>query len=347
MVWRLTSPNSLPKDSEEKFMPNRPTSYRKLFSYASKTNDIIEKDLLKKIQSDYEMYHIHDLKSFEDILNEKEIECPKCKSKNIKVHGYDENAIKRYKCKDCLKTFNLFTNTLFTSSKINIKAWFAYLECLLSGTSVKAACLTAKISLPTGSNWLNKIFIVLNNYQENIKLNKNIYIDETYVHVDSSDIVYFEEVGKIKKVKKQPRGISRNKICILLATDNTHSFAEIVCKGRPQRLKNLQICSKHIERNSTIIGDEDTSLTLTANELDLNRVMIKSNTEEAYNELEPIDQLCNRLKFFLNKHRGFSKDELENYLNLFIFIENERNKNTDLYIMTKALLKMLFSYKKQ
>ncbi len=96
-----------------------------------------------------------------------------------------------------------------------------------------------------------------------------------------------------------------------------------------------------------MIGDEDTSLTLTANELNLNRVMVKSNTEEAYNELEPIDQLCNRLKFFLNKHRGFLKDELENYLNLFIFIENERNKNPDLYIMTKTLLKMLFSYKKQ
>ncbi len=226
-----------------------------------------------------------------------------------------------------------------------MKSWFAFLECLLSGTSIKAACLTAKIAISTGVEWTNRIFTVLKNYQENITLDKIVYIDETYIHVDSSDVVYEDEIGKIKKVKKSLRGISRNKICILLATDKKHSFAEIVGTGRPSRTKNYEICSKHIQKQSTLIGDEDTSLTYTANELNLKRIQYKSNTEEAYKELEPIDQLCNRLKFFLDKHRGFLKVVLQDYINLFIYIENERFDNTDLYIVTKKLLVLLFQYK--
>lgn len=77
-------------------------------------------------------------------------------------------------------------------------------------------------------------------------------ITEKYIH------------DKIKKVRKQPRGISRNKICILIATDMKKSFALIVNHGRPQKKKNYEICKKHIMPGSLLIGDEDTSLAYTA-----------------------------------------------------------------------------------
>ena len=157
---------------------------------------------------------------------------------------------------------------------------------------------------------MKKIFKVLKNYQDDIVLNSPVFIDETYVHEDASKIEYKDEIGKIKKVKKQPRGISRNKICILIATDKKKSFALIVNHGRPQRMKNYEICKKHIVPGSHLIGDEDTSLTYTANQMKLSREMYKSNTEEAYEHLEPIDQLCSRYKFFLGKHKGFKKEIL-------------------------------------
>ena len=134
-------------------------------------------------------------------------------------------------------------------------------------------------------------------------------------------------------------------ICILVATDMEKSFAEIVGTGRPSRIKNYEICLKHIHKNSLMIGDEDTSLTYTANNLQLTRKQYKSNTEEAYKELEPVDQLCKRLKFFLDKHRGFEKEFLQDYINLFIYIDNERFNNPDLYITTKKTLKKLLIYK--
>ena len=85
----------------------------------------------------------------------------------------------------------------------------------------------------------------------------------------------------------------------------------------------------------------------TANQLNLKRITYKSYTEEAYENFEPIDNLCGQFKHFLNKHRGFKKDILQDYINLFIFIENEKNKEDDLYEVTIKLLKMIISSQKQ
>ena len=101
---------------------------------------------------------------------------------------------------------------------------------------------------------MKKIFKTLNHYQENIILGKKIYIDETYVHEDSSKIYFLDDIGKIKKVKKKPRGIPRNKICILLATDEDKSIGYIVCHGRPQRKRIYNICKDHLIKQSTVIG---------------------------------------------------------------------------------------------
>lgn len=324
------------------------SSYRKLASLLKDSEDDFEMQILSRILDDYNSYHEHDFLSFEKLVSkERKLECPSCHSIKVLKNGKDKNGTQRYKCKDCGKNFNLLENTLFFSSKINIKAWYAFLECILNGTSVKAACMTAKISLVTGSFWMKKIFKALKTYQDDILLDKTIYIDETFIHEDISKIEYKEEIGKIRKVKQEYRGISRNKICILIATDKRLSFAHVTNHGRPQRLKNYEMCKKHITSGSLLISDIDNSLVYTANQLNLKRLTYKSKTQEAYDALEPIDTLCGQLKLFLNKHRGFKKDILQDYINLFIFIENEKSITSDLYEITIKLMKMIINIQKE
>lgn len=321
------------------------SSYSKLFSVLNTTEDLFEVDVLNRIYEDYLKFHENNLNDFIQLLDKKLV-CPKCKSTDIIKHGKNRSGSIRFKCKSCGKTFSSLDHTLFFSSKVNIKAWLAFLECILSGSSTLEACIVAKISTVTGVEWMKKVFQTIRNYQNEIRLGETVYIDETYVHEDSSKIYLLEDIGKIKKVKKQPRGISRNKICILMVTDETRSVAHIVCKGRPQRKLVYNICKEHLTKGCTLIGDIDTSLTYTANKMDINRITYKSNTEEAYEILEPIDQLCARFKYFIDKHRGFKKDVLQDYINLFIFIENERKQEKDLYKVTLKLLKMMFEYRK-
>lgn len=323
------------------------SSYRKMFSLLSNDEDLFEFEIIHRIKEDYDRFHKHDFVALEKLFLKDEICCPACGSTSHIGHGKDKNGVQRYKCKDCGKTFNIAADSLFFSSKVNIQAWFVFLECLLSGSSTAEACITAKISTVTGSKWIKKIFMALKEYQENVVLGKEVYIDETFVHVDKSATYYHEKSDDKGTVKRKPRGISRNQICILVATDKDKSFAEIVSHGRPPRLKNYQICIKHIQPESHLIGDEDTSLTYTAKEMNLTRTQIKSGTQEAFDTLEPVDQLCARLKFFIDKHRGFKKEVLQDYLNLFIYIDNETKSQKDLYKVTVKLLKMMFEYRKR
>ena len=250
----------------------RCSSYKDLSLLLEKSKDIFEVQILTRILDDYKKYYTHDFKSFESLLGkDKKIECPKCHSSDISKNGKDRNGTQRFVCKSCGKNFNIAAGTLFFSSKINIKAWYAFLECILNGTTVSAACTTAKISTVTGSAWMKKIFKALENYQNDIVLDSPVFIDETYVH-------------------------------------------------------------------------EDTSLTYTASQMNLSREMHKSNTEEAYEHLEPIDHLCSQYKFFLGKHKGFKKDFLQDYTNLFIFMENEKNKTEDLFEITIKLMEMMIDY---
>jgi hypothetical protein len=55
--------------------------------------------------------------------------------------------------------------------------------------------------------------------------------------------------------------------------------------------------SPHITEGTHHIGDEDYALTYMTRKLPLSMAMYKSNTQEAYDNLEPVDQLCDRIKF--------------------------------------------------
>ena len=149
-----------------------------MFSAINETEDFFEVDILSRIQEDYLKYHENNLVDYIRLLN-KELLCPNCKSIEFIKYGKNKSGSIRYKCKSCGKTFSSLKDRLFFSSKINLKAWFAFLECILSGSSTLEACIVAKISPVTGVEWMKKIFKTLNHYQENIILGKKVYIDET------------------------------------------------------------------------------------------------------------------------------------------------------------------------
>lgn len=141
------------------------SSYTKLFSALNETEDSFEVDILNRIQEDYLKYHENHLADYLHLLS-KELYCPNCRSTEIIKYGKNKSGSIRYKCKSCGKTFSSLKDTLFFSSKINLKAWLTFLECILSGSSMLEACIVAKISTVTGVKWMNKIFKTLNHYQE-------------------------------------------------------------------------------------------------------------------------------------------------------------------------------------
>lgn len=319
-----------------------PSSYRELFARLDECDDPVEASILRRIKEEYDRNHENDFTRIESFANSvAKPRCPRCGSSGFKRYGKSKSGAQRMMCRKCGRTFNAVARTPFFGSKVNIAAWMAFIECLLSGSSVKTACIEAKVSQPTGSAWASKIFDAIDGYQDSIRLSGRLWADEAYVDVDTSERYVKQEIGKVKKVRKKPRGISRNKICVLTITDGRRCCAFVCGTGRPRKLKNLELCRKHVAPGSTLVGDIDTSMNLAANELGLKREMYKSNTYEAYEKLEPIDGVCDRFKLFIRKHRGFSKKSLQKWCNLFVFTENEKSSNPDIFVASEKLIKMI------
>lgn len=325
-----------------------PSSYKRLFKRLKEAKDPVERSLLERIKNEYNDAHRNDFSGLAEMLSPSvEARCPACGSIDFKRNGKAASGAQRYLCKRCGKTFNAATSTPFFGTKVNVSAWMSFLECIIGGSSVKVACIASKISLPTGSRWMSKIFDAIADYQSEIVLGGKVWADETYVDVNSSERAEDENIGKIRKVRMKLRGISRNKICVLVGTDGRRSFLEVCGTGRPRKAKNLEISTSHIRPGSELIGDIDTSMQLAADALGLRRVMYKSNTYEAYENLEPVDLVCDRFKLFIRKHRGFDKSNLQDWCNLFAFIDNEKHADPDIFSVSKRLLRMIFQTKRK
>ncbi|WP_134702361.1 IS1 family transposase [Ammoniphilus sp. YIM 78166] len=88
------------------------------------------------------------------------LHCPHCKSPSIVRYGMYRDR-QRYKCKDCLRTFNDFTNTPLHATHYPEK-WIKFLECMMEGRSLQHSAMILGVSYVTLFYWRHKIIHVLN-----------------------------------------------------------------------------------------------------------------------------------------------------------------------------------------
>ena len=244
--------------------------------------------------------------------------CKHCNSELFRKKGFSKNGLQRYKCKSCQKSFTILTNTIFENHKIPITEWIEFCLNIFGYMSISSASKSNKNSFTTTRYWLQKIFLLLENYQNAIVLSGNIQIDETYYSVITSDKILIEG--------KQLRGLSKNQYCIAIGVDETQIYARLIGLGKPFQKKIKEVYLKHIEPKSHLIHDMEKSHKILIKTLNLTEKVYNSKDLKKLvdkdNPLNKVNKQCNLLKKFLNSHSGFNRDDLNNYINLFCFIQN-------------------------
>lgn len=137
--------------------------------------------------------------------------CPHCGKNGFVKKGFDKNGIQRYKC-PCGKIFRPTTGTIFESRKIPISGWIEYCLNIFRYISLNADSWNNRNAISTSKYWLEKLFLTLEGFQDNIILEDTIWLDETYYSLIMRDRERNDQ-GHF------PRGLSRNQICIGVATD--------------------------------------------------------------------------------------------------------------------------------
>ena len=245
-------------------------------------------------------------------------QCPMCGELQFKKDGMDHNGIQRYKCMNGHK-FRPTTGTIFDSRKISVSEWIEYCLNVFHYVSLNAGSWNNKNARSTSKYWLNKLFLTLEGYQEDIVLSGKVYLDETYYTIRMRDVIVHEDGSKL-------RGISGNQICIGVATDKKHTVCLLEGYGRPTMKKSYETFKSHIASGATLIHDKEKTHRLLLETLELKNVSYAADQLKGVvdqdNPLDPVNRRHYLLKKFLNAHAGFNRDDLQGYLNLFAFVLN-------------------------
>lgn len=128
------------------------------------------------------------------------LSCPHCSSSKYVSNGQNANGTKKYKCKQCGKSFTASVNTIFEGTSYS---WDEMVDIIymmirnLSMIDISANSASDKL----GTTWMivHKILHLLNIMSDNVKLSGVIQIDEKYfreVQKGSHNLKSFVEPSK-------------------------------------------------------------------------------------------------------------------------------------------------------
>ena len=245
--------------------------------------------------------------------------CPYCGSERIKKNGKDSNGIQKYYCLENGAHFLPTTNTVFENRKIPITEWIEYWRNLLQYVSLSADSWNNKNAFTTSKYWFKKTCLLLEHIQDDITLCNTVYYDELFYSLRNDQIT-------LKEDGKKPRGHSKNQMCIGVATSGEYSVIKYLGTGEPTQKAILNAFKDHIEPGSTLVTDKHRGHKKLVSELNLNNIEYDSKRlkglTDSENPLNPVNQKHNHLRKFLNAHSGFAREELQDYINLFLLDTN-------------------------
>lgn len=178
--------------------------------------------------------------------------------------------------------------------------------------------------------------MTLENSQNNVILSGTVWLDETYYSLMMRERVR-NESGRLL------RGLSRNQICIGVATDKKHTICFVEGFGKPSQKRSYDAFKNHIAPGSTLIHDKEKTHKKLVEKLGLKSVSYSSaelkGLADSENPLDTVNRIHCLLKMFLNANSGFSRDDLQNYLNLYSFVINPPSDHLE---KVEKIIKMVF-----
>lgn len=272
-------------------------------------------------RKDYDLYGVTNLEDAAIKYGRKPM-CPKCSCENYIENGHTPAYHKRFKCENCGCSYTLLSDSVFNSSKISFHKILKYIQLMTFNVPLQQCIEVLEISSNTANLWRNKIFQTVNGYQDTLQLSGRIWIDETYIedyNVLGSDYI-----------NQKPRGLSKTQICIVVAIDSNKNMVAIICgHGKPSSDRIYKTLHNHIRSNSIIVHDGEKAHNKLIRELNLKSEVYKANTKDSsyFEKMGLINNMCSWIKRYIWRFIGMDVENLQTYLNWFIYLQRCKRDN--------------------
>lgn len=226
--------------------------------------------------------------------------CLLCGSIDSSVkHGRDTKGRQRFLCKSCNKSYIKNTSSL-KHLKTSDYIFKKFLGLMIDDTTIEVIARNLKINTKTVNYWKFIVFKSLENFQDNIKLNGTILIDETFIPIRN------KKYKIIKHANKETRGISYNQLCIITMIDlHGISVAKVASRAMAMPEHYIKLFTNNIGNIDKFIYDGNRRGFQFMKSFNVEYIDGKRGITEEYS-IDLVDNYHSILKRHIFKHNGFN-----------------------------------------
>lgn len=241
-----------------------------------------------------------------------------CGTKAVK-NGKTASNVQRYRCISCGKSF-LSDNKSTAFLKHSGKTIKQFIGFMIDDVSLEVAARNLSIDVKTAHYYRHLVFDTLRGYQDTIKLNGALLIDETFIPIREKNYKILRSDGK------DIRGLSFNQLCIITMIDlNSISTAKVSCRASAQPEDFIRLFNMNIGKVHLILHDGNPKQVQFMKQFDCPRVNPRKSDSIEYST-DLVDSFHSNLKRYLFKHAGFKLKNTQHYLNFFVYRYNHLSK---------------------
>lgn len=254
--------------------------------------------------------------------------CGHCGSEH--VGGWSSaNGMKRYRCKDCGRTFNALTGTPLAQLHRR-DAWLAYGQALADGLSLRKAATRCGIALDTSFRWRHRFLAVAKDVKAKV-VKGIVEADETFIRKSAKGSKRLVGRAPRKRGEKAKPGLSRDDYAPVLIVRDRHG------NTTDQMLPDLEArtiaacLAPVVEPGAVLVSDGRDAYGAFAHERGILHIaLIASRGERIYEgfHTQNVNAYASRLKEWLRRFKGVATHYLASYLGWRRMIEREGDNLT-------------------
>lgn len=245
--------------------------------------------------------------------------CPRCNSRSVSKNGRMRR-VQRYVCRSCGSTFNAATGTVLAATKKSLSVWESYIDCMVSGLSVRMAAAKCGIDKTTSFIWRHKLLDALRERGGATALRGVVEGDETFFRLSFKGNHAKDGFGMPRPPRRRggcgKRGVSREQVCVPCAVERGgEALSKAACLGRATARALSDVFGGKIDGGATFCSDRLASYRAFAAESGLNLVQVRGgHVRSGVYHTQRVNAYHGVLKGWMRRFRGVATKYLDNYL---------------------------------
>ena len=274
------------------------------------------------------------------INTDNKVLCPHCHTDNITGHGAYKGR-KRYKCKQCNKTFNDFTGTAVSGIK-KVEKFQEYIELTLESISIRKAAKKLDINTRTIFDWRHKLLSSLS-MMNGESFSGIVEFDDKQLNINEKGSKKLKRNAyKRPSDRNTKRGVSNDKISIMVATDRDgHPMMKVAKMGRIDLDSIEKTIGDFITPSNVLCSDSHPSLISWASSKNIEHhtfVASRQHVKTKCYHVQHVNSMDNLYERWIKPFYGVATKYLEQYLNWFVFLQKNKGVTNPVKEFANAIM---------